>query len=247
MTDARPQMVWEDIQKLKPYWNNPRINDEAVEGLKVSIKEYGFNVPIVVDKDFVLITGHTRLKASIELGATEVPVIIATHLTAEQVQAFRIADNKLGEKARWDENRLSEELRQLQDLGFNLTTTGFSAEELDCLTGQIDADCLKDMDYATVCGAVVPKAIQARDNVIVSCGNYKFYVHVNTYKAWEGDLLQQFPKRADLVAELAQRLGFNVYPAEQPTGETLTTEQKQEDTAAQIDSGAPVTAVGDEP
>lgn len=229
MTNAAPQikhkveLVYKDSATLVPYWNNPRMNDSAVEGLKKSLQEFDFLVPIVVDENLVVVTGHTRLKASLELGLKEVPVIVAKHLSAEQIKAFRIADNRLSENAQWDETRLSDELRQIQSMGFNLEATGFSSEELDCLTGVIAADCLEDMDYATICGQVSPKAVTARDNVIVSVGNYKFYLNVNTYKAWEGDLLQQFPKYKDLVAELANRLGFSVYPAPSATPETEAT------------------------
>ena len=87
---------------LIPYENNPRINDSAVEGVKRSIESFGFNVPIVVDINNVVVTGHTRLKAAIELGLTSVPVIVASHLTEEQIQAFRLADNRVSENSSWD-------------------------------------------------------------------------------------------------------------------------------------------------
>jgi hypothetical protein len=216
---TKPQMVYQDINSITPYWNNPRVNDDAVEGLKKSIQEFNFLVPIVVDEEGIIVTGHTRHKASLELGLTEVPVIVAHHLNAEQIKAFRIADNRLSENAKWDEQRLSEELRQIQSMGFDMSSTGFSVDELDCLTGMISATCLNDLDYATVCGQVAPKAIQARDNVIISCGNYKFYVGIGVYKSWEADLLTQFPKRKDLITELATRLGFDVFPESQPVPE----------------------------
>jgi ParB family chromosome partitioning protein len=210
-----PDMEIAPIGVLKPYWNNPRVNDAAVVGLKASITEFGFNVPIVVDVDMVLVTGHTRYKAALELGLEEVPIIIASHLSAEQIKAFRIADNRLSEDAKWDETKLQVELRQLNDMGFSMEFTGFSAEELDCLCGQIDANCLQELDYASVCGAVGVKATQARDNVVVSVGNYRFYVHIEDYKLWEGDMLQKHPKRSDLVQAVMVMLGFSAEDAKE--------------------------------
>lgn len=89
------------IEQLKPYANNPRKNDGAVDVVANSIKEFGFKSPIIVDKNNVIIAGHTRYKASKKLGLKEVPVIVADDLTEEQVKAFRLADNKVGEIAEW--------------------------------------------------------------------------------------------------------------------------------------------------
>lgn len=112
-----------DINKLKPYKNNPRKNDEAVEYVANSIKEFGFKVPIIVDKDYEIIAGHTRLKAAQQLGLKEVPIIIADDLTEEQVKAFRLADNKVSENAYWDFDLLSEELK---NIGLDMTQFSFN-------------------------------------------------------------------------------------------------------------------------
>lgn len=208
MNTTKPEIEYRDITKITPYWNNPRNNDEAVEGLKKSISEFGFLVPIVVDSAGVIVTGHTRYKASSEMGLAEVPVIVASHLSEKQIQAFRIADNRLSENAKWDETKLSEELRALQGMGFDLEFTGFSKDELDCLCGMITASCLDDMDYAAVCGEVSEKATAVRDNVLISIGNYKFYVSTEAYKQWETDLNTKFPKRVDMVNHLITSLGF---------------------------------------
>ena len=93
------EIIYKNINDLIPYENNPRLNDEAVEYVKNSIKEFGFKVPIVIDKDNVIIAGHTRIKASKELGIKDIPCIIADDLTEEQVKAFRLADNKVAEKS----------------------------------------------------------------------------------------------------------------------------------------------------
>ena len=118
------EIINKKIEELKPYENNPRFNDDAVELVANSIKEFGFKVPIVVDKNNVIVAGHTRYKASLELGLEEVPCIVADDLTDEQVKAFRLADNKVGEKAEWDLELLDEELKELnidmEDFGFDI-------------------------------------------------------------------------------------------------------------------------------
>lgn len=111
-------IVYKSIRDIVPYANNPRKNDDAVEGVMNSIKEFGFKVPIIIDKDGTIIAGHTRYKASLKLGLEEVPCIIADDLTEEQVRAFRIADNKVAERAEWDFDLLNEELKEISiDMG----------------------------------------------------------------------------------------------------------------------------------
>ena len=114
------QIVYKKINDLIPYENNPRINDEAVEYVKNSIKEFGFKVPIIIDKNNVIIAGHTRLKASLELGLKEVPCIIADDLSEEQIKAFRLADNKVSEKSQWDFSKLDEELDSILDIDMSM-------------------------------------------------------------------------------------------------------------------------------
>lgn len=104
------------IVDLVPYEHNPRINDKAVGKLANSIKEFGFINPIVIDKDNVIIAGHTRLKAAKKLKLEEVPCIRAAGLTDEQVKAFRLADNKLAELSEWDMELLEQELAEIVDI-----------------------------------------------------------------------------------------------------------------------------------
>lgn len=120
------------IEKLVPYENNPRNNEAAVDYVANSIKEFGFQVPIVVDKDNVIVAGHTRYKAALKLGLTEVPVVVAEDLTPKQIKAFRLADNKTAEKASWDFEKLAEEIEGL-DTEIDLTEFGFGEFELDVL------------------------------------------------------------------------------------------------------------------
>lgn len=103
-----------NINDIIPYDKNPRFNDEAVEYVANSIKEFGFKVPVILDKNNVIITGHTRVKACEKLGIEEIPCIYADDLTEEQVKAFRLADNKVGEIADWDFELLNDELEKNQ-------------------------------------------------------------------------------------------------------------------------------------
>lgn len=107
-----------ETTRVKPYPNNPRVNDNAVKGVAESIKQFGFKQPIVVDGELVVIAGHTRLKAAQRLKLKEIPCVIATELTAEQINAYRILDNKLNEKAEWDIDALKIELDNLSDFSF---------------------------------------------------------------------------------------------------------------------------------
>ena len=123
------------ISELTPYPNNPRVNDQAVAGVVASIKAYGFIGAIIVNKDKVIINGHTRVKAMKELGADTIPGIVVDHLTEEQEKALRIADNKTAEVAEWNEELLRAELKALQEAGFDMGALGFDTSELDDLLG----------------------------------------------------------------------------------------------------------------
>lgn len=112
-----------DIKELIPYDKNPRRNDKAVEYVANSIKRFGFKVPLVIDKNKVIICGHTRYKACKELGMQEIPCIIADDLTEEQIKAYRLADNKVSEKAEWDFELLEGEINDI--LNINMTDFGF--------------------------------------------------------------------------------------------------------------------------
>lgn len=121
------EIITKSVDAIKPYSKNPRKNDNAVKYVKASIKEFGFKVPLVIDKKGVIVTGHTRYKAAIELGYTELPCVIADDLTPEQVKAFRLADNKVAEIAEWDFDFLSDELSDIFDI--DMTAFGFDFEE----------------------------------------------------------------------------------------------------------------------
>lgn len=114
------------LDELTPYENNPRQNDAAVDAVAASIKQFGFKVPIVVDANNVIVAGHTRFKAAAKLGLDTVPCVVADDLTDEQVKAFRLADNKVGELAEWDTEKLSQELAGILDI--DMAQFGFDAE-----------------------------------------------------------------------------------------------------------------------
>ena len=124
------KVLYADPLDLIPYENNPRINDYAVKKVLESIKEYGFTNPILVDKDLVIIAGHTRREAAILAGLEKVPYIIKDDLTPEQVKAYRIADNKLAELSTWDEEALKAEFFELQELDYPLEVMGFTEMDL---------------------------------------------------------------------------------------------------------------------
>ena len=121
------QIIWKKTSEVIPYEKNPRKNDAAVEYVANSLQEFGWKQPIVVDKDFVIIAGHTRLKAAKKLKMETVPVIVADDLNEQQVKAYRLADNKVAEVAEWDMGLLDEELGDIFD--FDMADFGFNFEE----------------------------------------------------------------------------------------------------------------------
>jgi DNA modification methylase len=135
-----------NINAIKPYARNPRDNDRAVKVVAASIREFGFRQPIVADETGTIIVGHTRFKAALLLGMNSVPVHVATDLTPAQIKAYRIADNKTGEMADWDHDRLVEELLELEKMAFDLDVLGFSADELQSLRGEEIAPGRTDPD-----------------------------------------------------------------------------------------------------
>lgn len=135
------QIITKKLEELRPYKNNPRKNDHAVDAVANSIKEFGFKVPLVIDNNGEIIAGHTRYKAAKKLKMKEIPCIVADDLTEEQIRAFRIADNKVGELADWDFETLNIELDEITDIdmeqfGFDLDIPG---EEREVVEDDFDA------------------------------------------------------------------------------------------------------------
>ena len=134
------------LDAVRPYANNPRQNDDAVEAVAESIRRFGFRQPIVVDADGVIVAGHTRFRAAQRLGLATVPVHVATDLTPDEVRAYRLADNKTAELASWDDAMLSIELDALRGAGIDWTLLGFDEEELAKLLAPAGTEGLTDPD-----------------------------------------------------------------------------------------------------
>lgn len=127
MKSRKMKIIEKRLDEIRPYDNNPRVNDAAVPATANSIKEYGWQQPIVIDRDGVIVCGHTRYKAALKLGLETVPCKYADELTPEQVDAYRLADNKTGELATWDDEKLMQELEKCA--GFDMTAFGFDEQE----------------------------------------------------------------------------------------------------------------------
>jgi hypothetical protein len=124
------KIIYKKTDEVIPYENNPRRNDDAVQKVANSIKEFGFRNPIIIDNNNVVVSGHTRLKASKVLGLKEIPCIVADDLTEKQIKAFRIADNRTSEDADWDYFKLSKEIFSITDPDFDFSVLGFDEVEL---------------------------------------------------------------------------------------------------------------------
>jgi DNA modification methylase len=140
------QIELRPLDQIKPYPGNPRQNDDAVDAVVASLKEFGFRQPIVVDADSIIIVGHTRYKAAQKLGLAKVPVHVATDLSPAQVKAYRIADNQTASIAEWDYELLPIELSALQDMHFDIGMLGFDQEELQRIMSGDVAAGLTDPD-----------------------------------------------------------------------------------------------------
>lgn len=155
------------VDELIPYENNPRNNDEAVDYVAKSIEEFGFKVPIVVDKNYIVVAGHTRLKASKKLGLEKVPVIIADDLSDEKIKAFRVADNKVGELATWEEKLLQAELDELMSQSVDMTEYGFTDEDFAEVENEAEED---DFEEA------LPKEPRTKYGEVYQLGNHRMMV-----------------------------------------------------------------------
>lgn len=142
------QIVYKNISELNPYKNNPRFNDEAVEAVANSIKQFGFKVPIIIDSSNIIVAGHTRLKAAKQLGMDKVTCIVADDLTEEQIRAFRLVDNKVSELADWDYEKLEEELANINSIDMNIFD--FDMSEINDIVEHLDEDIVCDSELEKV-------------------------------------------------------------------------------------------------
>lgn len=148
------KIVYKRLDELKPYENNPRINDNAVDSVMQSISAVGFRVPLTITDDGVIVTGHTRYKAAEKLELDKIPCIIADDLTDEQVRIFRIIDNKTSELSEWDFEKLKQEFYELD---FDFEAFGFDnlfeeiKEELKNTSQELSVDDYSDDEFECTC------------------------------------------------------------------------------------------------
>lgn len=154
------------LTEIKPYEKNPRRNDAAVEAVAESIKQFGFKVPLVIDKNGVIVTGHTRYKAAQKLGLKEIPCIVADDLNEAQIKAYRLADNKVGEIAEWDEDLLWEELQALADMDIDMDVFGFKPFDVEDDMADVEEDEFDVEEY-------IPEEPKAKRGDIYQLGNHR--------------------------------------------------------------------------
>ena len=178
------EIINRKIDEIIPYENNPRNNDEAVDYVAKSIEEFGFKVPIILDKNNIIVTGHTRLKAAKKLGLKEVPTIMADDLTDEQIKAFRLADNKVSEYATWNDDILNIEL---QDLDIDMSDFGFD----------LDFDAEEEQEIIEDEVPEVPEEPKAKLGDIYQLGNHRLMCGDSTSEEYVAKLMDG--ARVDMV------------------------------------------------
>lgn len=235
MPAQRLEITYIALDRLRPYANNPRLNEAAVPAVAESMLNFGFRVPIVVDGNMEIIAGHTRVLAAQRIVAEhpdragefeEVPVLIATDLSADQIKAFRLVDNKTAELATWDMDLLANEIGALVDAGIPLTGYGWTQEEIDCLHSVVALDCLTNAEAASAAAEQAaieggkPKTVRemrhdargvTKDgmSVRVSFGELGFYILLEDYEAWYDRLRKDTNFDLDAaVTEVATRVGL---------------------------------------
>ena len=193
MSEPKSEVELISPEKLIPYGNNPKEHpEEQIDKIASSIKNYGFDQPIVVDEDYEIIKGHGRLQASKKLGLDEVPVIVRTDLSDAEKKASRIADNRTAE-SEWDDELLSVELEALEEEDFNLSDTGFDEEEL---SGFMDTEDPEDLEEGEVKDVEnVETDIQEGD--IIELGSHRLMCGDSTDKEQVHELMNG--EKADLV------------------------------------------------
>lgn len=159
------------IERVKPYSGNPRNNAAVIDKVAASLAEFGWQQPIVVDREFVVVAGHTRLAAAQKLGHATVPVVVADALSPAQVRAYRLADNRVGQDAEWDDDKLAVELAALEECGYNLTLTGFTDSEIGVLLTGHAGGLLPGVDPDDV--PAPPETLQTRRGDVYEMGPHR--------------------------------------------------------------------------
>ncbi len=198
-----------DLNDITPYPYNPRDNEKAIPSVAQSIKTFGFLVPCVVDDDNILVAGHTRSEAAKLLGLTEVPCVRATGLTPEEINAFRLIDNKVSEQAEWNFELLAGEMQKLEGMGLDFTEFGWTESEVSCLQDLVAADCL---NAATLVQPEETATQQIRRSPVTArfvLGELVFMLPAAQYHSWVDGIraLCNFDEEM-ITAELKRRLGI---------------------------------------
>lgn len=208
---ARINLEYRDISDLKNYDFNPRDNGPAIESVANSIKTFGFLIPVVVDQDNILIAGHTRVAAATSLGMSEVPVVQVGHLSEDEINAFRVIDNKVAELAKWDFDLLAGEISKLQGSGLTLTDFGYTREELDCLTDVVADDCMNTEGLVDVEARERLRRAERRAPATARfvLGELVFFIPATEYREWVNGVrtLNDYNEQ-DIIADLKRRLGI---------------------------------------
>lgn len=210
--NLRYQMEYVDINSLVPYEFNPRDNSGAIESLANSMKLAGFIMPVVLDRNNVVVAGHTRIEAAKTLQLHDVPAIRAEQMTPEQIAAFRLIDNKVAELSKWDFTLLAPEIEKLNGTGIQLTDFGWTREELDCLSDIVQDDCLSgeglvDAEHADRLRRAERRAPSQARFVL---GEVVFFIPQARYRDWIDGLrgLHDF-NEVEIVRDLKHRLGIS--------------------------------------
>lgn len=200
------QMIAPD--KVIPYARNPRVNEHAIDKVAASLKEFGWKQPIVVDKEMVIIVGHVRHQAAKRLEMAEVPVVIAEDLTPEQVKAYRIADNRVGEESQWDDEFLALEFSDLDTAEFNTGILGFDESEIESIQKALDEAATEIEDgYSGNDDDDLDDVEEADTQATI--GEYRFTIERQKYLDWMEDIKQSVGfEKENVTKELQKRLGL---------------------------------------
>lgn len=211
-TKQRIRLHYVDINDLQPYPYNPRNNEAAIASVANSIKTFGFLIPVVIDSNNVLVAGHTRVEAAKTLGISEVPTVLADHLTETEINAFRVIDNKVASISSWDFDMLSGEIDKLKDSGLMLTDFGWSREEIDCLSSMAGDDCLSADGLIDIEAQERIKRTERRAPATARCviGEFVFFIPASCYKSWADGIraLTEYDEKA-ITQLLKERLGMS--------------------------------------
>lgn len=207
----RIDLVYRDISEIHNYEFNPRDNSPAIASVANSIKTFGFLIPVVVDQQGVLIAGHTRVAAAMSLGMHEVPTVEVSHLSEDEINAFRIIDNKVAELAKWDFDLLAGEIGKLQGSGLTLTDFGYTREELDCLTDVVADDCLNTAGLVDAAAQDRIRRTERRAPATARfvLGEIVFFIPASEYREWVNGVrtLNDYNEQ-DITADIKRRLGI---------------------------------------